>query len=85
MSKADPGFFTMKDAAEVLRKQDLSTAKSYLHDRIKDFVDAHPGTKPENLKKADQMIGRADSIKKLSMAVANFVLAHPSEGLKVVK
>jgi len=85
MGKGDTGFFEMKDAAEVLKQPDLAAAKSYLHDKIKAFVAAHPGTKPENIKKADQMIGRADSVKKLSMSVANFVLAHSSEGLKVIK
>ncbi len=85
MSKGDTGFFVMKDASEVLKYKDLASAKTYLQDKIKAFVDAHPGTKKENILKADQMIGRANSLDKLSMSVANFVLAHSSEGLKVIK
>ena len=84
MSK-ETGFFTMKDAAEVLKKEDLAVAKAYLHGKIKAFVDVHPGTKEENILKADKMIGRAHSIEKLSLSVSNFVLAHSSEGLKVIK
>jgi len=84
MSK-ETGFFTMPDAAAVLKHKDLAAAKTYLQDRIKAFVDAHPGTKKENIIKADQMIGRANSIDKLSVSVANFILAHSSEGLKVIK
>jgi len=80
-----PGFFTMKDAAEVLKQPTLAAAKEYLMDIVKKFVDEHPGTKKENILKADQMIGRAASIKILSLAVSNFILAHESGSLKVIK
>jgi len=85
MSKSDPGFFTMKDAVIVLKQPDLTAAKNYIRKKIKEFTTAHPHTKPENIAKANQMIERAPSIEKLSLSVSNFILAHSSEGLKVLK
>jgi len=80
----DTGFFVMKDAAEVL-KLDLDGAKNYLRERISSFLSAHPNVKKENLLKAEQMIVKGTNVRTLSMSVANFVLAHTSENLAVIK
>ena len=85
MSKQDPGFFTMKDATEVLKQPNLESAKTFLLDTVKTYVEAHPHTHKDNIAKAEQAIARSISIEKLSFTVANFVLAHTSNGLRVIK
>jgi hypothetical protein len=79
------GFFVMKDAAQVLHYKDLSEAKAYLKQRIDEFLVEHPSTEKKNIAKAEQMISSALSIQRLSIAVSNFVLAHTSENLKVIR
>ena len=85
MSKQDPGFFTMRDAADVLKQPSLPEAKAFLLAKVKAFVVAHPLTRADNIAKAEKAIARGTSLDKLSFSVANFVLAHSSEGLKVIK
>ena len=79
------GFFEMKDAAQVLHYKDLSEAKAYLKQRVDEFIAAHPNTEKKNIIKAEKMINIAMSVQQLSFSVANFVMAHPSENLKVIR
>lgn len=74
------GFFTMEDARHIAGLKDLSEAKTYANSRI----DAQPKALPGNVAKAKSAVAAATSVPRLTMAISNFVLAHPSEGLKVI-
>jgi hypothetical protein len=80
----ETGFFVMEDAVNVLKQPNLEAAKTYLESRITIFVQKHPAAKKENILKANKMIERATSLDKLSISVANFILAHTSENLAVI-
>jgi hypothetical protein len=79
----DKGFFEMADAAKVL---ELSTdrAKDYCFGKIDEYVGLHPATKMSNIMKANSFVHKAKTTRDLSLAIANFVLAHPSEDLAVM-
>jgi hypothetical protein len=79
------GFFIMKDAVDVLHFESVSEAKNFLLEKVANFVKTHPGTRANNVVKVEKMIKGAASLEALSRSVANLVLAHPSENLKVLK
>lgn len=78
------GFFCMDDASEVAKMKDLDAAKQFALDKIQSFQDQHPKVKPANIAKARNIIVNSNNINKLVMNIGALVLAHPSEGLKVI-
>ena len=83
-SNIQSGFFVMADTHNIFREHSLVEAKHYCNLRILNFVEKHPNTNPDNILKAQRMISNAKSIAGLAQAVANYVLAHPSEGLRTI-
>lgn len=75
-----PGFFTMTDTIKI-QTLDLDGAKKYLLGKIENAKDA----KPSNITKAANMVNKATSVKKLMFDVSNFILAHETDSLKVIK
>ena len=80
----DTGFFTMADVQRVLDCGSVDEARVELKSKIAQFRADHPRTHLENLAKVDSAINKARSKHQLAFTVTNFVLAHPSEGLKVI-
>jgi len=74
------GFFTMEDARHIAGLKDLTEAKAYAMSRI----DAQPRALPGNVEKARRAVEAAASVQRLTLSIGQFVLAHPSEGLKVI-
>lgn len=79
------GFFVQKHVNDVIKMSNIQAAKEYANSVITEFVKAHTQVKPENVRKAQVMINKAASTVQLAISMQNFVLAHPSEDLKVVK
>lgn len=79
------GFFVMQNAKDVLTKQTLEEGKTYLHDIVNKYVQDHPRVKPQNITKVRTAIDKARTLNDLSFLAADFALAHPSEGLKVIR
>lgn len=80
----ETGFFTMADVQRVLDCASVDEAKAVLNAKIAQFKVDHPKVHSENLSKAIVAIDKARSKHQLAFTVTNFVLAHPSEGLKVI-
>ena len=80
----DTGFFTMADVQNVLACGSVDEAREQLHSKIAAFKASHPMVHLDNLAKATAAIDKARSKHQLAFTVTNFVLAHPSEGLKVI-
>lgn len=78
------GFFCMNDANVVAAMKDLAQAKQYAHTKIQEFVETHPKAKAANIEKARKIVDASGNINKLVMNIGSLVLAHPSEGLKVI-
>ncbi len=76
-----PGFFTMDFVNEIASKSNLAIAKSMCYDKI----DEQPNAFPENIMKARNMVMQANSIRQLVIGLGNFVLAHESPKLKVIR
>lgn len=74
------GFFTMDTVHEVMKQKTLGEAQAIAYKAIEDM----PSAKPENKAKAKAMVDRAKTVNQLGMALTNFLLAHPSEGLKCI-
>ena len=84
MAVIEAGFFTMADVTTVSGLT-LVQGKQHAYGRLDAFQAAHPGVHSTNLAKARAAIDRATTVNKLALTLANFVLAHPSEGLKVLR
>ena len=80
-----PGFFTMEDANIVSKASNIFEAKRHAHECILNFVKAHPKTEQKNIEDAQRMINSNATMKSLTIAIGNYVMAHPSEGLGVLK
>lgn len=80
----DTGFFVMGDTRNIFMCHSLTEAKFYCNQQVAFFVEDHPNAHPHNILKAQRMVSSAKSIAGLAQAVSNYVLAHPSEGLKVM-
>lgn len=80
----ETGFFTMPDANKVLTLR-LDLAKLYCLGKVDAFVHEHPGTHETNIVKAKRMVMRARSSHELAIHISNFILAHTSENLSVLK
>jgi hypothetical protein len=80
MKRTQPGFFTMDFIRGVSEITDLQVAKTKCLDRI----DQMPTAKPENSQKAKAMVLNSKSVRQLILGLANFVLAHEDDKLKVI-
>lgn len=80
--KLDSGHsvFTMDHVNEVSKMRDHGKAKEYAHS----IVDSS-SAQPHNKYSIKNMIDKSKSAQNLAFGMSNHVLAHPSEGLKVVK
>ena len=74
------GFFTMDTVHAVMKEKDLVAAKLIAVTAI----DEIPTAKLENKAKAKADIDRARTVVQLGTTMTNFLLAHPSEGLKCI-
>lgn len=72
--------FTMADVHKVI-KMPLADAKRYAMDVIMQNSTAKDKTKA----KAKMMVNKCTTPDKLAFAMSSWILAHPSEGLKVVQ
>ena len=80
-AKIESGFFTMDDVLAVEKINDVNVAKMYVIQRVNEM----PTAKSFNIHKAKAAITKARSITELMFTISNFILAHPSEHLKVIK
>lgn len=80
----ETGFFVMSDVQRVLDCHSTEAAKAMLNAKLEAFKEAHPRVHADNLLKVNSAISKARTKQQLAFAVTNFVLAHPSEGLKVI-
>lgn len=85
MKQIAAGFFTMEDVNHVLTYKSLQGAQDYLWGKVNEFQRDHVNVELTNVHKVSNMILKAKSVNNLAIDVSNFVLAHPSEGLKVLK
>jgi hypothetical protein len=81
MNQMKTGFFTMETVNSVMRLKTLEEAKQYAHKK----VDEKTSAQQYNIDKAKAMIDKSTSIQSLAIAIANFMLAHPSENLKTIR
>ena len=77
-----PGFFTMDVVIEVCAQKDIATARSIA---MKSVSKMHGYATAENILKATTMVEKAKDVRKLGLDITNFLLAHPSEGLKTIR
>ena len=75
------GFFTMETVNQILSFSTLEESKKFLHDLVKETKNA----RVENVTKATAMIDKCKTQRDLALSVSNFVLAHPSENLRILK
>ncbi len=81
----ESGFFVMEDVQRVLDAASVTAGAELLRAKIGKFQAEHPRVNPANIAKAEAAIARARTKQQLAFTVTNFVLAHPTEGLKVLK
>lgn len=74
------GFFTMADVKEVEKMNNITAAKAYAHEKVQRM----PNAQLKNIEKAHRMIDKSRSVNELMFAMVGFIMAHPSEGLKVI-
>lgn len=77
-----PGFFTMDVVIEVCAQKDVAKARAIA---MKSIEKMHGYATPENIAKATSMVEKAKDVRKLGLDITNFLLAHPSEGLKTIR
>lgn len=75
------GFFTIDTLYEIEKATDLLAAKAVALNAIA----AQPTARPANINKVTHAVQKAVSKNKLLISCASFMLAHPSEGLKMDK
>lgn len=76
-----PGFFTMDFVNEVATKSNLVIAQGMCLDKI----NGQPDARPENISKARDMVRSANSMRQLLLGLSNFVLAHESPKMRVIR
>lgn len=81
----EQGFFRQEHVNTLVTMKSLKDAKDFVTNAIDQFCDDHPGVHYENVTKARKACAKAKSPIDLAMDVQNFILAHPSEGLGVLK
>lgn len=79
------GFFNQSHVEQVIKAKTLKEAQSIVTTAIDEFKKEHPLVRKDNLTKAEKLIRQAKSPTQLAFAVQNFILAHPSENLRVMK
>ena len=72
--------FTMEHVNHVASMKDHDGAKKYAHDIL-----ANSTANPKNRANIGTMIDRSKSSAHLAQGMSNHILAHPKEGLRVVK
>lgn len=72
------GFFNMNNVIEI-QKMNLIDAKNYLLDIVK-----ASNARDNNITKIKLAIEKAKNLNNLSLTISNFILAHPSENLKLI-
>jgi hypothetical protein len=77
----NPGFFNMELITKICSLKDLTEAKNLANET----VDLMTKSSAANKQKAKSVIAKATSIQKLGITLTNFMLAHPSENMKVIK
>ena len=77
-----PGFFTMDVVIAVCAEKDITAARAIA---MKSVEKMHGYATPENILKATTMVEKAKDVRKLGLDISNFLLAHPSEGLKTIR
>ena len=86
MKNIQTGFFTMADSTFILQNcVTLESAQLFATLRVEEFQKNHPGFDALNVAKAFKMIDKSKSVLGLAKGISDFVLAHTSEGLKVIK
>lgn len=81
----EKGFFCQDDVHKILKFKTLNEAKQYAGNSIDQFVSSHPLTRGVNIEKARKIVAKARSQTELAFSVQNFIMAHPSEGLSVIR
>ena len=79
-AKIEPGTFNIDHVRAVSDMKDHGAAKEYAHKVL-----SESSANPKNKTNIARMINSSKSSAHLAQGMANHVLAHPSEGLKVVK
>lgn len=80
----EQGFFTSQ-LANTLATMTLASGQALCLQVIAKFEQDHPKVRTANLVKARKMVNAARTSIALAEGVYDFVLAHPSEGLGVIK
>jgi NAD(P)H-nitrite reductase large subunit len=80
MTTQTQSIFTMENVNEVI-KMNFEDARKFAID----LITKAEGVKPETKVKARNTITRVNTSQKIAFAMSSWILAHPSEGLKVVK
>ena len=83
-SKIDNGFFVQEHVNNIIVMKSIETANKYAMSVIDAFIDEHPNVHKENILKVKALVSKAKSPQQLAIGIQNFILAHPSEGLKVI-
>jgi hypothetical protein len=76
------GFFNIETIQAVCDQTDLAQAKQIALQRI---AETKRFATSENIYKATHMVEHARTVRNLGIAMSNFMLAHPSEGLKTIR
>ena len=77
----ETGFFSMDLINQINKIKDLNEAKQVANSAVNSFKNA----KIENTRKALSMVGKCRTVNELVIGMSNFLLAHPSEGLKAIR
>lgn len=86
MKNIQTGFFTMADSTFILENcSTLKSAQLHAAQCVEEFQKNHPGVDALNVAKALKMIDKSKSVLGVASGISYFVLAHTSEGLKVIK
>ena len=80
----EAGFFKMENVTTVTKLNSIVQARGYALEVVENFVAQHPDTRQENINKANKMILKSRNPIELGINMSNFLLAHPSEGLKTI-
>ena len=81
----NPGFFSQEHVNALMGMTGLHDARDYILGVVEQYTRDHPRVNKENLRKISTILQRARTPQQLAYSVQNFILAHPSEGLRVVK
>ena len=71
--------FDIEDVRKVVQMGKLAEAKAYALDKI-----ANSTANSKNKTQISEIVKKSTSVNSLATAMTNHILAHPSEGLKVI-